>query len=124
MEKAESQMQGMAEKAKEAGSQALHRADQATSAPMRMGEEAPSKAYVAAVAGSILASFGLFLAGRTAAGIFVGLWAPTILSFGIFNKLLRPSQESMRGGFRTSGGMTGGTYGTMTRTGGEAARGL
>ncbi len=121
MARAESQMgsqvQGMAEKAKEAGSQALQKADQVTSAPLRMGEQMPSKAYMGAVVGSILASLGLFLAGRTAAGIFVGLWAPTILNLGLFNKLLQPSQESMRGGqgYGRSGGSGGGSgFGTTS----------
>lgn len=108
-----SQVQGMAERAKDAGTQAMQKADQMTSAPMRLGEQAPSKAYIGAVAGSILASLGLFLAGRTAAGIFVGLWAPTILNLGLFNKLLQPSHETMTGGqgYGRSSGSTGG-YGT------------
>ncbi|HEY8370089.1 MAG TPA: hypothetical protein VIM86_12330 [Thermodesulfobacteriota bacterium] len=104
-----SQAQGMTEKAKEAGTQAMRKADEMTSMPMRAGEQAPSKAYMAAVVGSILASLGLFLAGRTAAGIFVGLWAPTILNLGLFNKLLQPSQESLMRGEQGQGRMGGTT---------------
>jgi hypothetical protein len=49
--------------------------------------------YYGGVFGSILLSVGLYLSGRREAGIFVGLWAPTILNLGLYNKLLRPSQE-------------------------------
>ena len=110
--------QGMTERAKEAGTQAVQAADRMTSAPMRVGERTPSKVYMGGVVGSILASLGLFMAGRTAAGIFVGLWAPTILNLGLFNKLLQPSQESMTGGYGGSSyGTGGGTYGTGSSTG-------
>lgn len=124
-----SQAQGMAEKTKEAGTQAMQKADQMTGMPMRAAEQAPSKMYMGAVAGSILASLGLFLAGRTAAGIFVGLWAPTILNLGLFNKLLQPSHESMMGGQgqgRSGGYATtaGGGYGTTSGTATEAGRAL
>jgi hypothetical protein len=96
------------EQAKNVGGQALERADQMANAPMRVGEQTPSKVYMGAVVGSILASAALFLAGRTAAGIFVGLWAPTILNLGLFNKLLQPSQESMTGAMGSSWGSQGG----------------
>jgi hypothetical protein len=113
------QAKNIGEKARETGQQALQQVDRATSAPMRIGEQMPSKLYMGAVAGSILASAGLFLAGRTAAGIFVGLWAPTLLNLGLFNKLLQPSQESMQGA--TSGGYEGssgfGAEAGTTRTG-------
>jgi hypothetical protein len=35
----------------------------------------------------------LFLSGKKLEAIFVGLWAPTILNLGLYNKLLRPSNE-------------------------------
>jgi hypothetical protein len=56
-------------------------------------ENLPSGVYYGGVFGSILLSVGLYLSGRREAGIFVGLWAPTILNLGLYNKLLRPSQE-------------------------------
>jgi hypothetical protein len=56
-------------------------------------EKIPSSVYYAGVAGSILLSIGLFLSGKKHEGLFVGLWAPTILNLGLYNKLLRPSQE-------------------------------
>jgi len=56
-------------------------------------ENLPSAVYYGGVIGSIVLSLGLFLSGRKQTAIFVGLWAPTILNLGLYNKLLRPSQE-------------------------------
>lgn len=60
---------------------------------LKKAEEIPSSVYYAGVAGSILLSIGLFLSGKKHEGLFVGLWAPTILNLGLYNKLLNPSQE-------------------------------
>ncbi len=38
--------------------------------------------YVAGTALSILLSLFLFLSGKRETGIFVGLWAPTVLNLG------------------------------------------
>ncbi len=56
-------------------------------------ENLPSSVYYGGVLGSIVISIAMYLSGRRHAGIFVGLWAPTILNLGLYNKLLRPSQE-------------------------------
>lgn len=56
-------------------------------------ENLPSSVYYGSVAGSIVLSLFLYVTGRKNAAIFVGLWAPTILNLGLYNKLLRPSQE-------------------------------
>ncbi len=56
-------------------------------------ENMPSTVYFGATLGSIILAAVLYLSGRRHAGIFVGLWAPTILNLGLYNKLLRPSQE-------------------------------
>jgi len=56
-------------------------------------ENLPSTVYYGGVLGSIALSVGLYLSGKKQAGIFVGLWAPTILNLGLYNKLLRPSEE-------------------------------
>ena len=56
-------------------------------------ENLPSSVYYGGVAGSIVLSLFLYATGRKQAAIFVGLWAPTILNLGLYNKLLRPSQE-------------------------------
>ncbi len=56
-------------------------------------ENLPSSVYYGGVFGSILLSVALYLSGKRETGIFVGLWAPTILNLGLYNKLLRPSME-------------------------------
>jgi hypothetical protein len=56
-------------------------------------ENLPSSVYYGGVFGSILLSLGLFFSGKKHEAIFVGLWAPTILNLGLYNKLLRPSKE-------------------------------
>ncbi len=56
-------------------------------------ENLPSSVYYGGVFGSIFLSLILFFAGKRQAAIFVGLWPPTILNLGLYNKLLRPSQE-------------------------------
>lgn len=61
--------------------------------PFSFLESIPASAYTFAMFGSILASLGLFLSGRRWEGLFVGLWAPTFASLGLFYKLLHPSRE-------------------------------
>ncbi|HEX8834592.1 MAG TPA: hypothetical protein VF719_10350 [Abditibacteriaceae bacterium] len=56
-------------------------------------ERMPSTVYYGSVLGSIVLSLGMYLSGKKHAALFVGLWAPTILNLGLYNKLLRPSQE-------------------------------
>ena len=56
-------------------------------------ENIPSSTYYMALAGSVALSLGLFMSGRRWESIFVGLWAPTLLTAGLFYKLLRPSHE-------------------------------
>lgn len=56
-------------------------------------ENLPSSVYYGGVFGSIALSLVLFFSGKKHEAIFVGLWAPTILNLGLYNKLLRPSQE-------------------------------
>ena len=60
---------------------------------METVENLPSSVYYGGVFGSILLSLALFFSGKRLAGIFVGLWAPTILNLGLYNKLLNPSRE-------------------------------
>lgn len=56
-------------------------------------ENLPSSVYYGGVLASIALSVCLFVSGKRETGIFVGLWAPTILNLGLYNKLLRPSRE-------------------------------
>jgi len=59
-------------------------------------ESIPTSTYYFGMIGSILASLWLFATGRKWESVFVGLWAPTFLTAGMFYKLLRPSREMMR----------------------------
>lgn len=56
-------------------------------------ENIPTPAYYFAMIGSIAASLYLFLSGKRWESLFVGLWAPTIITSSMFYKLLRPSRE-------------------------------
>lgn len=49
----------------------------------------PSGFFLALGLGSILASLGLQAAGKQKASNFVGLWVPTILIMGLYNKLVK-----------------------------------
>ena len=60
---------------------------------METMENLPSSVYYGGVLGSILLSIVLYATGKRHAAIFVGLWAPTILNLGLYNKMLRPSEE-------------------------------
>lgn len=59
----------------------------------RFGDElttrVPSSVYLGGMLASVAISIGLYATGRREAAIFTGLWAPTILNFGLYNKLLR-----------------------------------
>jgi hypothetical protein len=63
-----------------------------TQAIAEFQERLPSPIYLYAAGASILGSAILFLRKNREAGIFVGLWAPTIMNLALFYKLLRPSK--------------------------------
>lgn len=52
----------------------------------------PSSTFLVAMAASVLASVSFYIAGKKDTALFVGLWAPTLLQFGIYNKMLRISR--------------------------------
>ncbi|MCX6023880.1 MAG: hypothetical protein NTZ05_19550 [Chloroflexi bacterium] len=56
-------------------------------------EGIPKEYYMWATAASIAGSAYLFYSGRRWEALFVGLWAPTIINLGLFNKMLRPSKR-------------------------------
>lgn len=62
-----------------------------------MGKEV----YVAGAVLSILISFVLYATGRREAGIFVGLWAPTILLIG--DLMLKEDRSAARRGLLRRG---------------------
>jgi hypothetical protein len=49
----------------------------------------PSDTFLWAAVGSILASLVLQLSGRQKTSLFVGQWVPTLLTMGVYNKLVK-----------------------------------
>ena len=49
----------------------------------------PSDVFLWAAMGSITGSLGLRVAGYREDSIFVGMWAPTFLLFGLYNKVVK-----------------------------------
>jgi hypothetical protein len=49
----------------------------------------PSAVFLLAAYGAMLASVTLELTGRSRAGRFVSMWAPTLLIAGVYNKLVK-----------------------------------
>lgn len=66
-----------------------------TRAIEKQTSKAPSIAYLGIAIGSIAVSAALFFSGRKNFGQFVGLWAPTILITGLYNKLVKV-QEALQ----------------------------
>jgi len=60
----------------------------------------PSTTYIYAMLGSVAASAVLYLMGRRHTALFVGEWAPTLVTIGLFYKLLRPSGTNVGERFR------------------------
>ncbi len=56
-------------------------------------ENIPNSFYYFGMIGSVITSLWLFLSGKRWESLFVGLWAPTIITASMFYKLLRPSHE-------------------------------
>jgi hypothetical protein len=51
--------------------------------------ELPSGTYLTFAVGSMLVSLLLMLSGRRNVANFIGLWAPSILIMGLYNKLVK-----------------------------------
>lgn len=49
----------------------------------------PSGAYLSLAIGSIGVAAGLHLLGRKSDAQFVGMWVPTILLLGVYNKMVK-----------------------------------
>jgi len=49
----------------------------------------PSDVFLWAAFGSIAASLGFKVTGKANAALFVGMWAPTFLILGLYNKLVK-----------------------------------
>lgn len=59
------------------------------SAIERRSAKVPSDLFLWLGAGSIIGSLAVFATGRRQEGVFVGMWAPTFLLLGIYNKLVK-----------------------------------
>ncbi len=60
-----------------------------TSKIERLTARAPSQTWLWLAGASILASVSLYGMGRKEAGLLVGLWPPTFLLLGNYNKLVK-----------------------------------
>lgn len=49
----------------------------------------PSHAFLAASMGAIAASLYFYLRGNEPRSVLLGLWAPTLLTMGVYNKLVK-----------------------------------
>jgi hypothetical protein len=56
----------------------------------------PNLVFLAGALGSMALSALLASRKRTVAGNFVGLWVPTILTFGLYNKLVKVEDEILK----------------------------
>lgn len=53
-------------------------------------ENIPVATYIYAMLASVIGSALLYAAGRRHTALFIGQWAPTFLTLGLFYKMLRP----------------------------------
>jgi hypothetical protein len=49
----------------------------------------PSDVFLWGALGSMAASLGLAIAGQGKAATFIGQWVPTLLLFGVYNKIVK-----------------------------------
>jgi len=49
----------------------------------------PSDVFLFAALAAMSTSLGLFVVGKESASRFVGMWAPTLLIMGVYNKLVK-----------------------------------
>ncbi len=64
----------------------------------------PSEVYYFATIAAVAASAALYLSGKRHMALFVGEWAPTLLTSALFYKLLHPSHETVGAGIREAVG--------------------
>lgn len=72
---------------------AVRRAEHTESSLTRLLEQQaakiPSDVFLFTGIGAMAASFALELSGRPRVSRFVGMWAPTLLIMGVYNKLVK-----------------------------------
>ena len=76
----------------------VRRTDHAESSLTRLLEhqaaKIPSDVFLFSGLGAMVASFALELADRPRASRFVGMWAPTLLIMGVYNKIVKQTGTS------------------------------
>ena len=60
---------------------------------LSLTDQIPQQTWYWAAFGSILASAVLKLMGKDNWSLFVGQWPPTFLLFGLYHRLVRPSER-------------------------------
>jgi len=59
----------------------------------------PSDLFLWTGVAAIAVAAGSFIAGKKSVGQFVGLWVPTVLLFGVYNKLVKVGGHGSSRGF-------------------------
>ena len=67
----------------------MHGEGRLTEAVESVTAEVPSLAYLGIGAAAMGASLGLMLMGKKNAANFIGLWVPSILLMGLYNKVVK-----------------------------------
>jgi hypothetical protein len=62
----------------------------------RQTSRLPSDLFLWSGLGAVAISLGFFAAGRKETSLFVGMWVPTILLFGVYNKLVKVAGSDVR----------------------------
>lgn len=68
---------------------AEHAEDQVTRLIEQQAAKLPSDTFLFLAIGAMGLSLALEVTGRRDAGRFVGLWAPTLLTMGVYNKIVK-----------------------------------
>lgn len=81
------------ERAKENFDQVSVKATRAAHRVEDMTAQVPSHALLLAALGSIAAALTLHVAGKKQTANFVGHWAPTLIAFALYNKIVRAQRD-------------------------------
>lgn len=70
-------------------SQSYQKEDKTTKMLERQTAKIPSDVYLIAAVGTMVISLALFVARKKKASVFFGQWAPSLLTIGLYNKLVK-----------------------------------
>jgi hypothetical protein len=71
------------------GGRQEHEEDSVTRSIESFTAEVPSSGYLAVAIGAMAVSLGFMLMGKKNVANFIGLWAPSILVMGLYNKMVK-----------------------------------